>query len=116
MDKFLGIIESKNFDSNAKNDFVHEQTFQTYMHKVPIWDFLKADRLEYLAMSKCQKIAAFKKYVHATKNLDTGLNDEFIITTRKLLFLLFFASASSCSVVAFETFNHGQCFTVPTLV
>ena len=61
MDTFLGIIEST----------------QTYMHKVPIWDFLKVDRLEYLAMSKCQKIAAVKKYVHVMKNLDTGLNDEF---------------------------------------
>ena len=40
----------------------------------------------------------------------------FTISSRKLLFLLFFASALSCSVVAFETFNHGQCVTVPTLV
>ena len=78
MDKFLSIIESKNFDSNAESDFVDEQTFQTYMHKIPIWDFLKVDRLEYLAMSKDQKIAAIKKYVHAMKNLDTGLNGEFI--------------------------------------
>ena len=78
MDKFLSIIESKNFDSNAESDFFDEQTFQTYMHKIPIWDFLKVDRLEYLAMSKDQKIAAIKKYVHAMKNLDTGLNGEFI--------------------------------------
>ena len=91
MDTFLGIIEST----------------QTYMHKVPIWDFLKVDCLEYLAMPKYQKIAAIKKYVHPIKNLDTGLNDEFTITNRKLLFLLFFASASSYSVTL-ETFNHGQ--------
>ena len=78
MDKFLSIIESKNFDSNVESDFFDEQTFQTYMHKFPIWDFLKVDCLEYLAMSKDQKIAAIKKYVHAMKNLDTGLNGEFI--------------------------------------
>ena len=63
------------------------------MHKAPIWDFPKVDRLEYLAMSKDQKIAAAKRYVHAMKSLDTGLNGEFIISSRKLLFLLFFASA-----------------------
>ena len=96
MDTFLGIIEST----------------QTYMHKVPIWDFLKVDCLEYLAMPKYQKIAAIKKYVHPIKNLDTGLNDEFTITNRKLLFLLFFASASSHFFVTLETFNHGQCFTI----
>ena len=71
-----------------------------------ICDFLKVDRLEYLAMSKDQKIAAIKKYVHAMKNLDTGLNGEFfIISSRKLFFLLFFVS--SYSVGTFETFNHG---------
>ena len=77
MDKFLSLIESKNFDLNAESDFADEQTFQNYMHKVPIWDFLKVDRLEYLAMSKEQKIAAIKKCVHAIKSLDTGLNGEF---------------------------------------
>ena len=56
-------------------------------------------------MSKDQKIAAVKKYVHAMKNLDTGLNGEYIVSSRKLLFLLFFAS--SYSVGTFETFNHG---------
>ena len=71
-----------------------------------IWDFLKVDCLEYLAMSKDQKIAAIKKYVHAMKNLDTGLNGEFfIISSPKLFFLLFFVS--SYSVGTFETFNHG---------
>ena len=45
MDKFLNIIESNNFKSNAENDFVEEQTFQTDMHKVPIWDFPKVDLL-----------------------------------------------------------------------
>ena len=78
MDKFISLIESKNFDLNAESDFADEQTFQNYMHKVPIWNFLKVDRLEYLAMSKEQKIAAIKKCVHAIKNLDTGLNGEFI--------------------------------------
>ena len=48
------------------------------MHKLLIRDFLKVDRLKYLAMSKDQKIAAIKKYVHAMKNVDTGLNGEFI--------------------------------------
>ena len=105
MDKCLTIVESKNFDSNAESDFANEQTFQTYMHKLPFWEFLKVDRLEYLSMSKDQKIAAVKKYVHAMKNLDTGLNGEYIISSRKLLFLLFFAS--SYSVGTFETFNHG---------
>ena len=61
MDKCLTIVESKNFDSNAESDFANEQTFQTYMHKLPFWDFLKVDRLEYLSMSKDQKIAAIKK-------------------------------------------------------
>ena len=48
------------------------------------------------------------------KNLDTGLNGEFIVSSRKLLLLLFFASASTYSVVSFEIFNHGQCFTIFT--
>ena len=55
MDKCLRIVQSKNFDSNGEREFVDEQTFQTYMHKLSIWDFLKVDRLEYLAMSKDQK-------------------------------------------------------------
>ena len=55
MDKCFRIVQSKNFDSNGEREFVDEQTFQTYMHKLPIWDFLKVDRLEYLAMSKDQK-------------------------------------------------------------
>ena len=55
MDKCLRIVQSKNFDSNGEREFVDEQTFQTYMHKLPIWDFLKVDHLEYLAMSKDQK-------------------------------------------------------------
>ena len=61
MDKFLYIVESPDFDSNAEGEFVDEQTFQNYMHKVPIWDFLKVDRLEYLAVPKDQKIAAIEK-------------------------------------------------------
>ena len=61
MDKFLYIVESPDSDSNAEGEFVDEQTFQNYMHKVPIWDFLKVDRLEYLAVPKDQKIAAIKK-------------------------------------------------------
>ena len=84
------------------------------MHKVPIWDFLKVDRLEYIAIPKDQNIYAVKKYVYAMKNLDTGLNDEFIISSCKLLFLLFFASSSSYSVATFENFNRGQCFTIST--
>ena len=94
MDKFLSIIESKNFDSNAESDFFDEQTFQTYMHKIPIWDFLKVDRLEFLAMSKDQKIAAIKKYVHPMKNLDTGLNADFI---RDGKFLFTFCSCLTLS-------------------
>ena len=42
-------------------------------------------------MSKEQKIAAMKKYVHAMKNLDTGLNGEFI-RDHKLLFLFILCS------------------------
>ena len=52
MDKCLSIVESKNFDCNTESDFVDEKTFQTYMHKLSIWNFMKVDRLEYLAMSK----------------------------------------------------------------
>ena len=59
------------------------------MRKVPIWDFLKVDPLEYLAMSKDKKIAAIKKYAHAMKNLDTGLNADFI---RDGKFLFIFCS------------------------
>ena len=39
------------------------------------------------------------------KKLDTDLNGEFIISSRKLLFLLFFISALSYSVVIFGTFS-----------
>ena len=63
-------------------------------------------------MSKDQKIATIKKYVHAMKNVGAASNGEFIISSRKSLFLLFFAS--SYSVGTFETFNHGQCFTIFT--
>ena len=56
-------------------------------------------------MSKDQKIATIKKYVHAMKNVGAASNSEFIISSRKSLFLLFFAS--SYSVGTFETFNHG---------
>ena len=45
------------------------------------------------------------------KKLDTDLNGEFIISSLKLLFLLFFNSALCYSVAIFESFNHGQCFT-----
>ena len=78
MDKFLTISDLQNFGSDVESDLVDEQTFQNYMHKVPIWDFLKIDRLQYLSMSKEQKLAAIKNYVHAMKNLDIGLNGEFI--------------------------------------
>ena len=78
MDKFLTISDLQNFGSDVESDLVDEQTFQNYMHKVPIWDFLKVDRLQYLSMSKEQKLAAIKNYVHAMKNLDIGLNGEFI--------------------------------------
>ena len=91
MDKFLNITELKNFGSYAESDLDNEQTFQKYMRKVPIWDFLKTDRLEYIAMSKEQKIATVKKYVHAMKNLDTGLNFEYF-RNYKLLFLFIFCS------------------------
>ena len=64
--------------------------------KLSIWDFLKVHRLEHLAMSKDKKIAAIKKYVHAMKNLDTGLNGEFI-RDRKLLFLFIFCSCLKLS-------------------
>ena len=80
MGKFLSITESNNFGSGA--ELIDEQTFQSYMPKVPIWDFLKVNRLEYIAMSNDQ-------YVHAMKNLDTGLNGEFIRDC-KLLFLFIF--------------------------
>ena len=79
------------------------------MHKLSIWHFMK---VEYLAMSKDQKTAAVEKYVHAIKNWDTCLNCEFIISSRKLLFLSFFPS--SYSVGTFETSNHGHCFTTFT--
>ena len=98
MDKFLSIIESKNFDSNVESDFFDEQTFQTYMHKLPIWDFLKVDCLEYLAMPKDQKIAAIKKYAHAMKNLDTVLNTDFI-RDGKLLFTFCSCLKLSCRYV-----------------
>ena len=78
MDKFLTISDLQNFGSDVESDLVDEQTFQNYMHKVPIWDFLKVDRSQYLSMSKEQKLAAIKNYVHAMKNLDIGLNGEFI--------------------------------------
>ena len=48
MDKFLSIIE-------CESDFVDEKTCQTYVSKIPIWDFLKVHRLEHLAMSKDKK-------------------------------------------------------------
>ena len=41
MDKCLTIVESKNFDSNAESDFANEQTFQTYVHKLPFGTFWK---------------------------------------------------------------------------
>ena len=40
-------------------------------------------------MSKDQKIAATKRYVHAMKNLDTGLNGEFIVSSLSYYFCYF---------------------------
>ena len=111
MDKFLTITESQNFGLDAESDLVlDEQTFQSYMHKVPIWNFLKLDRLQYLAMSKEEKLAAIKKYVHAMKNLGTSLTSTFITSCCNLLlfFVYLFAFASSYSVVtSVKLFNHG---------
>ena len=55
MDKFLTIVELENFSLDAEGDFVDEQTFQNYMHKVPFWDFLKVDYLEYQKIEKISK-------------------------------------------------------------
>ena len=55
MDKFLTSVELENFSLDAEGDFVDEQTFQNYMHKVPIWDFLKVDYLEYQKIEKISK-------------------------------------------------------------
>ena len=60
MEKFINTIESKNLSSRAEGDLVNEQTFQSRMHKVLIRDFLKVDRLEYVAVTKEQKLAAIK--------------------------------------------------------
>ena len=57
MEKFINTIESKNL---IEGDLVNEQTFQSCMHKVLIRDFLKVDRLEYVAVTKEQKLAAIK--------------------------------------------------------
>ena len=77
MDKFFTITPS--FSSGSESDFVDKQTFQNYMHKLPIWDFLKITLEEYLRTSKEQKLGAVKDYVHAMKKLDSSLNDEFFI-------------------------------------
>ena len=90
MDKFLSIIESKNFDLDAESDFVDEQTFQNYIHKVLTWDFYKVDRLEYLAMSKDQNNAAIKKYVHPMENLETSLNGKIIIISNLSYYFCYF--------------------------
>ena len=55
MDKFLTIVELENFSLDNEDDFVDEQTLQNYMHKVPIWDFLKVDCLEYQKIEKRSK-------------------------------------------------------------
>ena len=60
MEKFINTIESKNLSSRAEGDLVNEQTFQSCMHKVLIRDFLKVDRLEYVVVTKKQKLAAIK--------------------------------------------------------
>ena len=61
MEKFINTIQSKNLTSGAEGDLVNEQTFQlasgTFSN---IWDFLKVDRLEYVAVTKEQKLAAIK--------------------------------------------------------
>ena len=77
MDKFLTVTQS--FSSGSESNFVDKQTFQNYMHKLPIWDILKISCEEYLRTLKEQKLAAVKDYVHAMKNLDTSLNGEFFI-------------------------------------
>lgn len=107
MDKFLLITESQNFGSRAESDLiVDEQTFQSYIKNVPIWDFLKLDRLQSLAVSNKEKLAAIKKYVHAIKNLTTNLNGEFITSGCKVLlfFVYLLAFVSSYSVVTSEFF------------
>ena len=44
MDKYLTITDRQSFSLGSGGDFVDEQTFQNYMHKLPIWDFLKITR------------------------------------------------------------------------
>ena len=77
MDKFLTVTQS--FSSGSESNFVDKQTFQNYMHNLPIWDILKISCEEYLRTLKEQKLAAVKNYVHAMKNLDNSLNGEFFI-------------------------------------
>ena len=59
MDKYLSIADSQSFSSGSETSYfaVDEQTFQNYMRRVPIWDYLKISRDRYLTISKENKIA-----------------------------------------------------------
>ena len=108
-DKFLTITQS--FSSGSESDFVDKQTFQNYMHKLAISDFVKITCEEYLRTSKEQKLAVIKDYVHAMKNFHSSLNGEFLfINSLSYLFCFFCLRVSSHSIVTFETFDYGQDF------
>lgn len=92
MEKFINTIESKNLSSRAEGDLVNEQTFQSCMHKVLIWDFLKVDHLEYVAVTKEQNLLQLSNMFM----LDTGLIGKFIRDC-KLLFLFIFCSCLKLS-------------------
>ena len=89
MDKFLQIADNQKFGGADNFEFsdVDEQTFQQYMKRLPIWDFLKVSKGSYLSLSREDKLAAINNYIRAMRNANTNtLSGEFIFVCKyKLL-------------------------------
>ena len=83
IDKFLQIAGNQNFDRVGYENFdfgeAAEKTFQQYMQKLLLWDFLKVSKDMYLSSTREDKLAAIKSYIQAMRNANTNsITDEFI--------------------------------------
>ena len=83
MDKIFQIARNQKIGRLGYENFgfgeVDEQTFQQYMQKLSIWDFLKVSKERYLSPSREDKLIAIKSYIQAMRNANTNsLTGEFI--------------------------------------
>ena len=79
MDKFLQIADSQTSGTRTSETFdfvVSEESFNQFMRKIPIWDFIKISKGHYLSLARDQKLELMKHYIQAMRN---ELNGELFI-------------------------------------